>query len=243
MLIVKNEEQNIAKCLESISFADEIVVLDTGSNDKTVDICKSYNVKLFFLDEWEGFGVAKQKAVDYAVNDWILSIDADEVVSNELKNSIIKILENPQFNAYSIKRNSYYLGKLIKHSGWNKDYPKRLFNKNYARFNVKKVHESLLVNGSLAKIEECIYHNTYPTINSHIGKFVLYTDLAIADSNKSITLISAIFRGFSKFVKMFFIQAGFLDGKEGLVLSILSSFGVLIKYFKLWEKSRIKSQK
>ncbi len=236
VLIVKNEAANIERCLKSLSFADEIVVLDTGSTDNTVEICKKYTDKIYTLDKWEGFGKAKQTAVNYAKYDWILSIDADEVVTSELAEKIHIILNNPDSDAYAIKRNSFYLGKMIKHSGWNKDYPKRLFNKKKSHFNDAKVHESVIVNGKLGTIEETILHYTYPTINSHIKKIIQYSDLSAQSSKKSSNLFIAILRGKIKFLKMYFLQLGILDGREGLILALISSFSVFTKYIKIWER-------
>ena len=238
VLIVKNEAANIERCLQLLSFADEIVVLDTGSTDNTVEICKKYTDKIYTLDKWEGFGKAKQTAVNYAKYDWILSIDADEVITTELANKIQQILKNPDFEAYSIKRNSFYLGKLIKHSGWNKDYPKRLFNKNKAQYNEAKVHESVIVNGKLGKIEEPFLHYTYPDIKSHINKILQYSELAIGQNNKKSSIFTAIIRSKAKFFKMYLIQLGILDGKQGLILAMLSAFGVLIKYLRIWEAQK-----
>jgi glycosyltransferase involved in cell wall biosynthesis len=237
VLIVKNEAANIERCLKSLSFAGEIVVLDTGSTDNTVEICNKYTDKIYSLDKWEGFGKAKQIAVNYANNDWILSVDADEEITTELAEKIQIILNNPDYDAYAIKRNSFYLGKMIKHSGWNKDYPKRLFNKQKAGFNDAKVHESVIVNGKLGTIEETILHYTYPTINSHIQKIILYSELSAQSSKKNSNLFIAILRGKIKFFKMYFLQLGFLDGREGLILAIISSFSVFTKYLKIWERN------
>ena len=143
VIITLNEEHNIRRCLESLKWVDEIVVYDTGSNDKTLDICKEYNCSIYQQTKWEGFGKAKNEAVKFAKYDWIFSIDADEEVSEKLQIAIKQILNEPhKKNAYTVKRNSFYMGKMIKYSSWQRDYPLRLFNRQHGNFNLKSVHEA-----------------------------------------------------------------------------------------------------
>ena len=127
-IITKNEASNIKRCLESVKWADEIIVVDSGSTDGTLEICKNYHCKIIET-EWLGFGRTKQIGVNAAMNDWILSIDADEEVSVNLKDEILELVQSTQFHAFNIKRVSYYLKKRIQYSGWQTDYPLRLFNK------------------------------------------------------------------------------------------------------------------
>lgn len=235
VIITKNEEMNIERCLNSLAWVDEIVILDTGSTDKTTEICKAFGTKVFHLDNWQGFGQAKHFAVSLAQNDWIISLDADEVVTSDLKDSILKVLENPSYDIYSIKRKSYYLGKLIRHSGWNNDYPKRLFNRKIAQFDLKPIHESVIGSRNIGKIENNILHYTYPTISSHLRKINHYTDLSVFKKTRS-SILESVLKSIIKFFKMYFFQLGFLDGTKGFILAIISSFGILIKYLKIWEK-------
>ncbi len=239
VIIAKNEAQNIKRCLRSLDFADEVILLDTGSQDETCQIAERYGAKIYKLERWQGFGLAKRKAVEYATHDWIFSIDADEVVSNELKHKIKQILLSPQFQIYRVKRKSFYLGKLINHCGWQNDYPKRLFNRNYANFNDKQLHESVVGNCPIGTIEDVIYHYTYPTIKSHIEKINFYTDIAASEqSKKKYSLFKPIMSFLLKFIKMYFLQLGFLDGRHGLILSFISAFGVALKYFKIIEQQK-----
>ena len=235
-LITYNEEENIERCLKSLHWVDEIVVIDTYSQDSTIEICKKYNCNVV-QTKWLGFGKTKQLAVDHAVNEWVLSIDSDEEVSELLAKRIKNILIDPNNEGYKIKRNSFYLGKEIKHCGWNNDYPIRLFNKNCGRFNEKEVHESVLINGTKGTIEEPIFHYTYPTISKHISKINRYTDLALKESSqeKKYSIFTSIILGFIKFFKMYFLQKGFLDGKAGFILSLNSAFGAYLKYIKMWK--------
>lgn len=237
VIITKNEIKNIERCLNSLLWADEIVVFDNCSDDGTQIIATKLGAKLVQNTTWEGFGISKQKAVLNATNDWILSVDADEVVTENLKNDIIDILENPKYVIYSIKRSSYYLGKIINHCGWGNDYPIRLFDRNFAKFNDKKVHEFVESNNPIGRIENKLLHYTYPDINSHLKKIMFYSDLAIeSNPNKTTGLFSIIFRGIFKFVQMYWLKLGFLDGRRGFILSLISSFGIVFKYLKFYEK-------
>ena len=235
-IITKNEEENIKRCLESVKWVDEIVVVDSGSSDKTVEICKDFGCKVIETD-WKGFGKTKKFAVDSAKNDWIFSVDADEEVTYELKDRIKSILKSPKYSGYRIKRSSFYLGRNIKQC-WNKDYPLRIFNRKYGNFNKKIAHESVELKGKIGTINERLLHYTYPNISSHIQKMDKYTELGAKQKSKEgkrITISGSIIRGGLKFIKMYFINRGFLDGKEGFILSLNSAFGVYLKYLKLWE--------
>lgn len=235
-IITRNEETNIERCLKSLDWVDEIVIIDSFSEDRTVEICEKYKCKIV-QTEWKGFGKTKKYAVDIASNDWIFSIDADEEVTTDLKNKILSLLENPQSEGYKIKRTSYYLGNKIKYCGWDRDFPLRLFNKRSGNFNEKDVHESVLINGKKEKVNEALLHFTYPTISSHISKMNRYTDLSLNQMNKKYSLIASLFFGFNKFLKMYFLQKGFLDGKVGFLLSINSAYGIFLKYIKTWQKT------
>ena len=147
-IITKNEEDNIERCLDSVKWANEIIIVDSGSTDHTLEICKSYNCKIIET-EWLGFGLTKQIGVNAATNNWILSIDADEEVTSELKNKILELVQSTTFHAFNIKRVSYYLKKRIQYSGWQTDRPLRLFNKQYGNFNDASVHESVVINSNL----------------------------------------------------------------------------------------------
>jgi len=242
VIITLNEEHNIRRCLESVKWTDEIVVYDTGSSDKTLDICKEYNCSIYQQSNWEGFGKAKNDAVKLAKYDWIFSIDADEEVSKDLEIAIHQILNaTDKKNAYTIKRNSFYMGKMIKYSGWQRDYPLRLFNRKYGNFNMNLVHEAAEIEGEKGKISEVIYHYTYPHIKTHINKMTHYSELGASEAykkNKKSSICKAVFNGFAKFIKMYLLNLGFLDGKAGLILALNSAFAGYLKYIYLWEKYR-----
>jgi glycosyltransferase involved in cell wall biosynthesis len=239
-IITKNEENNIMRCLESVRWADEIVVADSGSTDSTLDVCRRFDCRIVETD-WLGFGPTKQLAAESASHDWVLSVDADEEVTDRLKEAIHQVLAKPQCKAYRIKRTSFYLGKMIRHCGWNRDYPVRLFHRAYAHWNDKSVHESLVVAGPLGTLEAPLLHYTYPTIESHVERMNRYSELCAQEllgRGGSCLIPSAVLRGMAKFLKMYVLQTGFLDGGAGFVLSYNSAVGVYLKYLKLWKRTR-----
>ena len=163
VMITKNESANIADCLQTCAWADEIIVLDTGSEDDTVRIAKEQGAQVFKLERWAGFGLAKQQAVDLATNDWILSIDADERLSNELQKELIALRERDfEHKAWHLKRRSYYLGKPIRFCGWQNDAPLRVFNRTKGGFNDLVVHEGIKVQQSHDTCQNLMLHLTYP---------------------------------------------------------------------------------
>lgn len=240
VIITKNEEKNIELCLKSLDWADEIIIYDSGSTDQTLEICEKYKAKVYQSEKWEGFGIAKRTAVAFAQNDWVFVIDADEEVSPELKNKLLSFKGNkPEYDAYRIRRISYYSNKRVRYSGWQNDFTLRLFNQTKAGFNDKIVHESVVVNGTTGVILEVLNHYTYPEIQVHIKKMTAYSMLGAEQAfnkGKKSSIIFAVLNGLSKFIKMYFIKLGILDGKTGLILAVNSAFGVYLKYIYLWEK-------
>ena len=238
VIIAKNEEHTIARCLESVKWMDEIIVVDTGSTDRTREICSQFDVQLFEI-AWNGFGKAKQFAVEQATNDWVFSIDCDEEMTPELQKRIKDILSGPiTVEGFTVKRRTFYLKRLIQHSGWNRDYPLRFFNKTCGTFNDNILHESVSLSGKKERIEEHLLHYSYPDIETHLEKMRPYTKMAaqqLADKGKKASLTSAFTHGFSKFIKMYFLQLGIFDGAEGLILAVISAFGVYLKYLRLWQ--------
>jgi len=240
-IITKNEEFNIAKCLNSVSWADEIVVVDSGSTDNTLNICQDFKCKIIQSD-WLGFGKTKQLAVDSASNDWILSVDADEELTPALQKEIQSLSVCSYNNiAYRIRRNSFYLGKLIRYCGWQFDAPLRLFNREMSRFNDKPVHESVVTKQPVAILKNSMNHYTYPTIESHFKKMEFYGEIAaqqMLTKGKGSNLLYAYLRALVKFIKMYFLQFGLLDGVIGFKLCKNSAYGVWYKYKRLRDLRR-----
>jgi len=237
ILIIRNEAANLPRCLASCRWADEIVVLDTGSTDNSEKIVREFGGKWIDSD-WLGFGLTKQKAVNLAANDWILSIDADEEVSPAMARCILKILEQPDPQvAWRFRRRTWYLNRFIRYSGWQKDFPLRLFNRRFGNFNDKPVHESVQFSGVKQFADEILYHYSYPTLESHLLKMDKYSAIAAAEYTGSrISIGQAVIRGWFKFFRMYVLQLGVLDGRAGYVLAKNSAFGVYLKYMKIWLK-------
>ncbi len=239
-VITKNEEANIRRCLESVRWADEIVVADSGSTDRTLEICRGYDCRIL-QTEWMGYGPTKQRATEAASHDWILSVDADEEATEELREAIHGALQSPAYDAYRVRRRSFYLGRPIRHCGWSRDYPVRLFHRTRCRWNDRPVHESIVVSGRTGTIRSPLLHHTYPTLSSHVERMNRYAELGAGQLHAhgcSSSIAGAVVRGVARFLRMYVLQAGFLDGRLGFVLCRNSAFGVYLKYLKLWEKTK-----
>jgi len=238
VIITKNEERNIERCLRSVSWVDEIVVVDSGSQDRTLDICRQFGCKIIET-EWLGFGPTKQHAVNAATHDWVLSIDADEEVTPELQEEIKTVLQqNQHMNGYRIRWLSYYIKKWVRYSGWNKQYKLKLFNRQYGHFNDSLIHEKVVLEGPGAKLKHVLKHHTYPDLATFTRKMDSYAEMGarmLYEKGKEGSLWSAYLHGMATFIKMYFLQLGFLDGKVGLILASNYAFAVYYKYLKLWE--------
>ena len=236
IIITKDEEHSIRECLQSISWIDEIIVVDSGSKDQTLKICKEFKAKIF-TKSWQGFGPQKNEALKHAEHKWILSIDADEIITPELKKEIIAITKsNNPSEAYSICRRSFYCGRLIKFSGWQSDFVVRFFQKKFCKFSNDLVHEKVLVNGVILKTKSYMIHNAFENFEEVIKKINVYSSLSASmfyKKNKKSSLKKAIFHAFWSFIKTYIIKLGFLDGKYGLMLSISNAEGTYYRYIKL----------
>ena len=241
IVLTLNEEQNIGDCLESIRWADEIVIADSGSRDRTLEIARGYGARILTI-EWKGYGAARNSAVATATGDWILWLDADERVSPELAEEIRGILADPacRMDGFMIARRAYFLGRWIRHSGWYPSRVLRLFRRGHGTFTETHVHERLELSGSTGTTRHDILHYTDPDLEHYLAKFNRYTSLGAADlaaAGRRPVLADLLVRPPFQFVKMYLLRRGFLDGLHGLVLAVLSSAYVFVKYAKLWERS------
>lgn len=236
ILITKNEAHNVVKCLDSVRWADEIIILDSGSNDNTVELCKQYTPHVFVTD-WPGFGQQKNRALDKATSDWVLSLDADEFLSQELIQKIQEVIVNPQAkNIYKIKRITKFCGKYLYYGDWKSDYPLRLFKRNAARFKDVPIHESLVADGEVGKIKEVIWHNSFTSIEEIIDKINKYSTLSAINfkaEGKSSGILKAFAKGLWTFLRGYIFKFGFLDGKYGFLLAVANAEGCFYKYVKL----------
>lgn len=238
ILIVQNEEENLPHALKSIEWVDEIIVVDSGSTDKTIEIAHSFDAKIFY-NEFKGFGEQKQFALSKTSNNWVLSLDADEVVSDELKNEIIN-LPNTINDTFMIPRKNIFLGKVLKYGTGATEYIVRLFNKNECQFSDDLVHEYIVTDTTKTKLKSPIIHRPYRNLSHYISKLNNYTSL-MADKyykkGKHITPLLALIKGMFAFVNSLILKKGLLDGNQGVIWAFLHSIYTTLKYLKLWEKS------
>ncbi|MBL6987957.1 MAG: glycosyltransferase family 2 protein [Methylobacter sp.] len=237
IIITKNEAEHISRCLASVSWVDEIIVLDSGSDDNTVDICKAYTDNVFMTD-WPGFGMQKQRALEKARGDWVLSIDADEVVTSELRAEIEKALRQEHYKGYEIPRLSRYCGRQMRHGGWWPDYVLRLFRRDCGQFTDSIVHESIIIQGKVGRMQSPLLHDAFVSLDEVLHKVNSYSTLGaemLFQRGVRSSLGKAVLKGLWTFIRTYWIKAGFLDGRQGLMLSISNAEGAYYKYLKLLE--------
>ncbi len=234
-IITKNETDNIRLCLESVAWVDQIIVFDSGSEDNTVEICREFTDQVFVDQDWQGFGIQKNRALEKATGNWVLSLDADEVVTNDLANEIRAAVKGDPA-VYEIPRLSTFCGKEIKHSGWWPDYVARLFPRGQARFSDDMVHERLVFEGEARQLENPLKHNTAPDLHDVLEKMNRYSSIGAEKKHldgKSTGLFSAIFHGLWAFLWSYLGRAGFLDGCEGFILAVTKAENSYYRYLKL----------
>lgn len=241
-IITKNEENVIRDCLESIKWADEIVVLDSGSTDATVAICREYTEKVFSTD-WPGFGRQKNRALERATSDWVLSIDADERVSDELRKQIEAVLQHSgEMIAYRVLRSNDYLGKRLRFtSGWVNEKILRLIKKGSGKFSDDIVHEKLEAQGAVGLLNGQLWHYSYRSLEDVLSKMNLYSTASAKkyfSQGKRCGMGKVLTASLWTFIKHYFLGRGFLDGKEGLIIAVSSFESVYYKYLKLMYMSR-----
>ncbi|MCX5776200.1 MAG: glycosyltransferase family 2 protein [Candidatus Firestonebacteria bacterium] len=237
VIITHNEESNIKRCLQSVAFAEEIIVIDSFSRDDTVKIAAAFTSNIIKRN-WEGFSKQKNYGISRAKNEWILSIDADEVLSEDLRLEI-KDLQKTRHSGFYIKRKPFFMGKFIKHCGWYPDRQLRLFKKSAGRFDEKKlVHEGVLLKGSKGNLKNELLHFPYSSIGGYFEQFNKYTSLAAQQylkDGREFSRAGLVFSPLATFIKMYFLRRGFLDGFAGFCICVLSSCYNFVKYAKLWE--------
>lgn len=237
IIITKNEASHIARCMESVSWADEIIVLDSGSHDDTVAICRQFTDKVYQTD-WPGFGIQKQRALDKAGGDWVLSIDADEVVTPELRLEIEQALQQSECQGYEIPRLSSYCGRQMRHGGWWPDYVLRLFRRDCGQFTDSVVHERIVVQGQIGRLTTPFLHDAFVNLDEVLHKVNAYSSLGadmLYQRGVRSSLSKAILKALWTFLRTYCLKAAILDGRQGLMLSISNAEGAYYKYLKLME--------
>jgi glycosyltransferase involved in cell wall biosynthesis len=243
ILITRNEEANLRDCLASLEgLAQQIVVVDTASTDRTIAIAQEFGATIAQPADWPGFGPQKNRALDLATGDWVLSLDADERLTPELRSEISAVLTNPGHAAcFAIPRLSWYCGRFIRHSGWNPDYVDRLFQRGSARFSNDLVHERLIPSGSVVKLKNHMLHYSFMNYSQVLQKIDRYSsasaEQAFAKGKRSSPL-AAIGHGAWSFFRTYFIRLGFLDGPQGFSLALANAQGSYYRYMKICELAR-----
>ena len=227
VIITKNEEKFITDAVNSSIFADEVLVLDSESTDKTCNIAKEIGARVE-QQAWLGFGAQKNKAVELADNDWVFVLDADERITPELRDEIISTLKNPQFNGYRIARLNNFFGKNIRHCGLYPDYSIRLFNRQKGKFNDVPVHESVQIQGNTDKLKNHMLHLAFDTVEEFSNKQKKYAELSQKDKNLIKAFISPIWT----FLKIYIIRLGFVEGWRGFIIAKVYAQYTFWKYFK-----------
>ncbi|MFM8315102.1 MAG: glycosyltransferase family 2 protein [Deltaproteobacteria bacterium] len=238
VVITKNEEKNIARCLESLSFCDEIIVVDSHSTDNTLAIARKFTPKVFER-EWSGYVEQKNYAVGLTSNDWVLSIDADEEVSSELRQELQDVLKStPQETAYLIARKTIHSGQWIKYGGWYPNRLVRLFRKSFGSWQGGPVHEFWATQGRVGELKNDLVHYSFDSLSDQVERNNLYSSLGaklLLEQKHKFSLFRLLFKPGSKFVETYFLKLGFLDGYRGFFISISAAYSVFLKWAKLWE--------
>jgi len=235
IVITRNESQHIARCLTSVSWADEIIVLDSGSSDNTVEICRQFTNHVFSTD-WPGFGPQKQRALEKAKHEWILSLDADEEITEALKLEIQQAIQQKNAQGFEIPRLSSYCGRQIKHGSWWPDYVLRLFRREAGQFTDDIVHERVVVKGTIQRLRKPILHEAFVDPEEVLHKINSYSSLGaekLYQQGKTANLGTALIKGLWTFLRTYVLKASMLDGAEGLMLAISNAEGSYYKYLKL----------
>ena len=240
IIITYNEAANIKACLESVVFADQVIVVDSGSTDGTTDIANACGAQVCKTDDWPGFGQQKNRALDLATSPWVLSLDADERISAELARQIVQAISpsNPPSDAFYIPRITQFCGQWIRHCGWTPDLVLRLFRREQARFSDDLVHERVIVQSRrIAELSEPILHYSYPTPGHYWRKLEQYSRawaLQRFAKGERTSMLRAFLAGLTAFLRSYLFRLGFLDGAMGFAVCTMQGQAAFGKYFELY---------
>ncbi len=237
VMIVHNEAELIGETLASVAWADEIIVVDSGSTDRTVEICREFGARVEIAD-WPGFGPQKNRALVLATGEWVLSLDADERVTPELRAEIeaVLVMNDPAVAAYDLPRLSSYCGRFMRHGGWWPDRICRLFRRERARFSDDRVHERVIVDGPVGHLESHLVHLSFRSLEQVLAKVNGYSSEGaqmLRTRGKCGGLGKALGHGLWTFIRTYFLKRGFLDGREGFMLAVSNAEGTYYRYLKL----------
>lgn len=232
-----NEERNLPDCLASADFADEILVMDSFSTDRTLEIARERGARIV-QHEYENSAAQKNRAIPLASHPWVLIVDADERVTPELRAEILRELEAPRAEGYVIPRRNHFLGRRVRFSGWRNDKCLRLFLRDRGRYQDRNVHADVELDGRVARLRGALEHHTFESFDRYMRKFDRYTAWAARDRAKRTPEVGfrhLALRPAARFLRQYVFKLGFLDGRTGLVISGLAAFSVFMKYARLWE--------
>lgn len=241
VIITYNEQENIERCLLSvIDVADEIIVLDSFSTDKTAEICGNYHVN-FVQHKFEGYSEQKNKAISMATYDYILSLDADEFLSENLKQAILKEKQNFEYDGYFFERLNYFCEKAIRHGDWYPDKKIRLWNKHKGRWDGKKIHETVSMDSrsAIGTLSGNLEHYSFHSVSQHITQINKFSELKAQndfETKKRASILKLLFKPIFKFTKIYLLKLGFLDGFYGFVIAYNSAYFDFLRIVKLKEK-------
>lgn len=244
LVLTYNEQDKIKQCLDGLSFADEIVVVDSFSTDSTVDIVKKYTDRVF-QKKFEGFSSQWNMAIEQAREDWVFIVGADEVITQQLASQVLGAAESAEYDAYRMPRSTFFTGKRIRYCGWYPDYQLRLILREKANIPHRLVHETLVYDGPVGTLTSPIVHYSYDTVSDYCRKMVMYAKAAAEQKYKegrSFHLADILLNPGHAFFKMYIANFGFMDGMHGLVLSGLTACSSLLRYAYLWELCRSKKE-
>ncbi len=245
-VITLNEEENIERCLNSVQWADELLVVDSGSEDRTCEIAEECGARVVY-NEWPGFIEQKQYATEAAKHDWVLNLDADEEVSEELRKGIFDLFKTSPApdTAFKVNRLSWYLGQWIYHGSFYPDYVCRLFNRNKVHWSGYEPHAHPEGAENIVKLDGHLYHYPYEDLSDHMEFLNDYTTTMAREKDNEGTggsVTKALAHSSFKFVKDYFLKRGFLDGSAGLVVAVMGTFYNFLKYAKLWERQNVEKE-
>ncbi|MBI5641728.1 MAG: glycosyltransferase family 2 protein [Nitrospirae bacterium] len=238
-IITKNEEERLPACLESVAFADDIVVLDSGSTDRTVPVAGSFGCRVF-VEEWKGYGPQKNSAVEKCRNEWVLLLDADERAGKGLGEIISRALQSQDADAFRLRRKNFLHGRWMRHSGYWPDLQTRLVRKGRGSFEAM-IHEKWITDGRVKDLDADIEHFAFSSYADMLKTLDDYSTLIARElfvSGRKATPFSALYHGLGMFLKIYFMERGFLDGLDGLVTALTKAGGSFFKYAKLIELQR-----
>lgn len=236
IVITLNEAENIRACLQSVAWADEIIVVDSGSDDGTPEICREFTEKVLVNRDWQGYGFQKNLALQQAACAWVLSLDADERVGPKLRQAIMDAVSAPEADAYAVPRQAYFLGKAMRHGGWWPDYVVRLFRREAGEFSNVLVHETVQVRGTVKKLKEPLIHYSYVSLEQLLEKTNKYSSAGARQAlakHKRGGLAKALGKGCWTFFRAYCLRAGFLDGSAGLIAALAKAEETYYRYLKL----------